>query len=328
MPASRKSKAGFTLVELLAVMAIIAILMSLLLPAVNAVRERARSIACSNNISQLVLAMLNYESTHKVLPINWGINTERGENAHGHTWLTLILPQLENDVIYRRIRLGEKFGYKESGANVNSGRWNRYMATLAIPAFRCPSDNHRGYLDNQQLSFRDDVGVTNYKACAGSNWSTEVLPGAAQKNVKFAKGRNANNTDGRDTGNGIICRGGFRDMKSPVIYTTAISDIKDGSGNTIAVGETAPLWDGYASWYGYDNATCTCGLPLNYNQNNRRPSDDRFKSTRLDCFLSRHSGGANFGFCDRSVRWIANGIDYQTYRALGTIDGEDIPGEF
>ena len=141
------------------VIAIIAVLISLLLPAVNAVRERARSMACANNIGQLVLAMLNYESTHKVLPINWGNYWDRnGQNTRGHSWLTLILPQLEQEVIYKRIKFGEKLGFRESNANVATGRDNRLAAMLAIPAFRCPSDNHRGYLDNQQLSLRENVG--------------------------------------------------------------------------------------------------------------------------------------------------------------------------
>jgi prepilin-type processing-associated H-X9-DG protein len=52
------------------------------------------------------------------------------------------------------------------------------------------------------------------------------------------------------------------------------------------------------------------------------------RSARPDCFQSRHSGGGNFAMCDGGAKWIANGIDYQAYRALGTIDAEDIVGEY
>lgn len=326
MFAGRKSRVGFTLVELLAVMAIIAILISMLVPAVNAVRETARSTACRNNISQLVLAMINYESVHKVFPINWSNDSSmNGENTRGHSWLTLILPQLEQEPLYKRVKFGERLGYKESGASASSGRWNRFVATQPLSIFRCPTDNHRGYMDNQVMLKGEMMGVTNYKACAGSNWGSEYVQGTGQKNVKYTKGRNAYQTDGRDRGNGIISRGARK-----LLYTTASSDIKDGLSNTFAVGEGAPLWDGYSTWYGWDNATSTCGIPLNYNQNSRRTSDDPYGALRrrVDNFFSRHPGGANFGFCDRSARWISTGIDYVPYRALGTIDAEDIIGEY
>ena len=65
------------MVELLAVMALIAILMSLLLPAVNAVRERARSASCANNLRNIAVGMLSYETSNKVFPINWGATWDK-----------------------------------------------------------------------------------------------------------------------------------------------------------------------------------------------------------------------------------------------------------
>jgi prepilin-type N-terminal cleavage/methylation domain-containing protein len=326
--AGRKSRQGFTLVELLTVMAIIAILMSLLVPATNAVRERARTTQCTSNVRNLALAMIQYESTHQVLPINWSPDSKlMGQNTRGHSWISMVLPQLDNEVFFRRIKFGEKLMYKDSGTNKD----NTYVAQQSIPVLRCPSDTHRGFMDNQVLlssvGNRIQLGVTNYKACAGSNWGSEVLTGTGNKNVKFTKGRNAYNTDGRERGNGIICRGAYN-----VLYTTSLSDIKDGSSNTIAVGECTPQWDGYSAWYGWDNATATCGIPLNWymQRNNYRPSDDPVIAlrTRIDGFQSRHAGGGCFAFCDASAKWLSNGIDHETYRAMGTIDAEDIVGEY
>jgi len=326
--AGRKFKQGFTLVELLTVMALMAILMSLLVPAVNAVRENARTTQCRNNARNLALAMVQYESTHQVFPINWSPDSKlQGLNTRGHSWITMILPQLENEALFRRIKFGEKLSYKDSGTNKD----NLFVARQAIPVLHCPSDPHRGYMDNQVLlataSNRVELGVTNYKACAGSNWEREYLTGTGEKRVIFTKGRNAYQTNGRDRGNGIICRG-----PSNILYTTAMSDIKDGTTNTIAVGECTPQWDGYSAWYGWDNATATCGIPLNYfmQKNNYRASDDPVNAlrTRIDGFQSRHSGGGCFAFCDASARWISNGIDYETYRALGSIDADDVVGEF
>lgn len=326
----RKSKPGFTMVELLAVMAIIGILISMLVPAVGAVRERARSLQCQSNLHNLGVAMLNYETTHQILPINWSPDRQLNtQNTKGHSWLTMILPQLENEVLFRKIKFGEKLSYKDTG----TGKDNTFVAQQSIAVFRCPSDNHRGYLENQFLlstmGSPMQLGVTNYKACAGSNWGSEVLTATGEKSVKFTKGRNAYQTDGRDRGNGIISRGG-----NGVLYTTATSDIKDGTSSTFAAGEAVPLWDTYSAWYGWDNATATCGIPLNYeiNRQQLRGSEDQSVTLRnrrrIDCFISRHSGGGNFGMCDGGAKWISSGIDYQAYRALGTIDAEDLPGEY
>ncbi len=326
--AGRKSRQGFTLVELLTVMAIIAILMSLLVPATQAVRERARTTQCTSNVRNLALAMIQYESTHQVLPINWSSDSKlMSQNTRGHSWLTMILPQIDNEVLFRRIKFGERLSYKDSGTNKD----NTFVAQQSIPVLRCPSDTHRGYMDNQCLlstvGNRIPLGVTNYKACAGSNWEREYLTGTGEKTVKFTKGRNAYQTNGRDRGNGIICRG-----PSNILYTTAISDIKDGTSNTIAVGECTPQWDGYSAWYGWDNATATCGIPLNYfmQKNNYRPSDDPAIGlrTRIDGFQTRHSGGGCFAFCDGNAKWLSNGIDHEAYRAMGSIDAEDIVGEY
>src|SRR5262245_12875336 len=92
---------GLTLVELLVVIAIIGLLVSLLLPAVQAARESARRTSCSNNLRQIGIALSNYESVYKLFPPSSTSDVEQGawllhpELRHIHSWLSLILPQLE-----------------------------------------------------------------------------------------------------------------------------------------------------------------------------------------------------------------------------------------
>jgi prepilin-type N-terminal cleavage/methylation domain-containing protein/prepilin-type processing-associated H-X9-DG protein len=326
MPACHKSKAGFTLVELLAVMAIIAILISLLLPAVNAVRERARSTACSSNMRNIALAMLNYESSHKVFPINWGTKWDQnGKETRGHSWVTLILPQLEQEPLYKRIKFGERLVYRESGATIVSGRDNTLAAQQVIPVLRCASDTHRGLMENQRLIPKEMVGVSNYKACMGGNWNSDVVQRANQPPIA-TKGRytNKNVIKGNpwDYNNGVIPRGA-----NNVIFTTSTGDIKDGASNTIAIGETVPAWDSWSAWYGWNCAVATTGIPLNWDVLNRRASEVLTYSDRY-WFFSRHSGGANFAFADGSGHWLSSGIDRDTYIGLGSIDGEEVLTEY
>ena len=97
----RRNSHGFTLVELLVVVAIIAILVALLLPAVQAAREAARRTSCANKEKQIALAMLNFENTHSRFPEGCtGWNSAKNSWV-GHTAFFLILPFLEEEILYQ-----------------------------------------------------------------------------------------------------------------------------------------------------------------------------------------------------------------------------------
>jgi len=151
-----KSRRAFTIVELLVVIAIIGVLIGMLLPAVQAAREAGRRSQCMNNIKQLGLGMLNYESKNNYyLPYNkgWGNSNSDDEkkdlDTNGSSWITLILPYIEEQTIYDRIKIDEKLDYKGTPPEVYD---NLTAAQQKIPILICPSDTGTG-ITTESLMF-------------------------------------------------------------------------------------------------------------------------------------------------------------------------------
>jgi hypothetical protein len=163
-----------------------------------------------------------------------------------------------------------------------------------------------------------DFGVTNYKACGGSNWGWGV-----HSPVSGLAGRYQGDTNGLEHGNGLICRGG---NGQPVV--TALSDVRDGMGQTIAVGEAVPGWSRHTWWYWFNGSTATCAIPLNYNipGDSTTEPDDAWHDNYS--FMSRHPGGGHFCMVDGSSHFISNAIDRSVYRSLATIDGGELVTEY
>src|SRR5262245_15791655 len=121
---------AFTLVELLVVIAIIGILVALLLPAVQSAREAARRMQCGNNLKQLGLALLNYESSRGVFPFGCGGTSGGARYAQTGTWAAFILPQLEQQNLF------DTFDFKR---HMNDPANQKAVSTI-VPGFICPSD--------------------------------------------------------------------------------------------------------------------------------------------------------------------------------------------
>ena len=250
MKRHRFSQSGFTLVELLVVIAIIGVLVGLLLPAVQAAREAARRMSCSNNFKQIGLAVHNYHSAYKVLPTQGcGSTGDKGYSPHSSnpngsmlgqgpqlsqgqlSWLVGILPFMEQQALWEEIAnpyeqtlAGGGTIIYEPFAPSPCRSWNFCDAWYTeIPALRCPSDPGTG-LPSQ--------GRTNYAACLGDS----IDEGAA--GVVHWKPPHNPPTGGDESNQAqearAACRGVFASHRE-----TKFRDILDGLANTIMAGEIA-----------------------------------------------------------------------------------------
>jgi len=167
---SQRWRPGFTLVELLVVIAIIGILVALLLPAVQAAREAARRMQCSNNMKQLGLAMHNYHDSYKKFPALGYIGNGTGNAGIGvgnwpYSWAIAILPYVEQQPLYDRFQgqarpAGPGLPTPWSMAN---NAWENENWKKDIPAYRCPSDP-------PPTNRAESPALLNYKACVGDDY--------------------------------------------------------------------------------------------------------------------------------------------------------------
>ncbi|TWU49165.1 DUF1559 domain-containing protein [Rubripirellula reticaptiva] len=237
-----RRRSGFTLVELLVVIAIIGVLVGLLLPAVQAAREAARRMSCSNNFKQVGLAIHNYHSAYKQMPMQGTGGTNetadawadadnpgptagppQGYSRHMLSYLVGILPFMEQQAVWENISNPsvdeEGESWPASGPAPYAIRYKPWASD--IPMYRCPSDPGSGL---------PTVGRTNYAACTGDATSRSQL-GVSRFNGGQGRWRYQDEA-------WLVrqCRASLRGAFVPR-KSSKFRDILDGLSNTIAAGE-------------------------------------------------------------------------------------------
>lgn len=308
MQVPKRRRIGFTLVELLVVIAIIGVLIALLLPAVQAAREAARRIQCTNNQKQIGLSMHNYHDVNNEFPV--GSNLAFEANGNEFTWFYKILPYVEQNNLYER--LSSVAGAHNSNVWMQSNGGNVTEAGNPIDAFMCPSDPNGPKTTDHWGGTHDynDGFCGNYSMCAGSQKVT--------------------------TSNDEALNGMFQHVKP-----TRFADVTDGTANTIMGGEHIAVKDpsGERDWRGryyrgkhLGVLASTLEAPnTNVKDELIRCTDDRFApctsgvgGTNVMYFRSFHPTGALVVMGDASVQFVAETINRTTFQQLGTRNGGEV----
>lgn len=286
----QRCRAGFTLIELMVTIAIIATLLSMLLPAVQRVREKARQAVCINNLRILAGAVTGFHDSNGVLPSGWVESSDEAGLATGELpdtglgWGVAILPGLERSPLYQRVNVDEPLLGEPDRAPDDPGEQNNetLIATQPLSIFRCPSSSMPKTANNTNADGEILIASQATSSYVGSFGSMPV----------------ADNASAAEPGNGAF----FRNSR------IAFSNMTDGESNCLLLGErdwpgTQPDGTpnpGDAYWAGtpdswLSDVLATTGVSMN--------------TGAAAQFGSAHPGGAFFAFADGRVVLLSENME-------------------
>jgi prepilin-type N-terminal cleavage/methylation domain-containing protein/prepilin-type processing-associated H-X9-DG protein len=344
-----KRRSAFTLIELLVVIAIIAILIGLLLPAVQKVREAAARMKCSNNLKQIGLAAHNYESSNGTLPPFKHYKVINGvTRSSDATIQAFLLPYVEQ---------GNKYNLFDLNYNVNSDLpidpsipvktgANAAARLQDVPIYLCPSDpSQETYFSAGRQNYFGSLGAqaSPFGGSAGDGIFALPRPGAGQiqKGIPIV-----GVSDG--TSNTVM----FAEVMRSTTLFNAASGIRDNmtviinssdlgfnlvDGTTITMCQDGSNWSKSIKYVGYQyyralpsNTVFTHTLPINWNRKVSGGAVQRYSCGSNDfgamhiAASSYHTGGVNVGMADGSVRFLSDSIDFAVWRAAGSRAGGEV----
>lgn len=304
-----KKKKAFTLVELLVVIAIIGVLIALLLPAVQAAREAARRMQCTNNLKQIGIALHNYHDTNKRFSAGWRGYDEGKPCVYGDpgwAWAAAILPFMEKSNLMNACDLNRSVG----------DEINQAARTTFVPQYFCPSDPY-----NEEKFKMEDSGLLDHEGAGHEGHDHEH---EADHEAEFAVASyiaslgTTNIHDGEDYGHEGTNAGKIFKGDGAFYHNSdlAMDAFIDGLSNTIFVGERGTRKIHFSTWVGMPPGEgCIPAIIIGTFNGGFNNTGSRHG------FSSYHAGGANFLYGDGSVRFIPETVDASVIKALSTREG-------
>ena len=315
---------GFTLIELLVVISIIALLMSILLPAVQMCRESVRRTVCANNIRQLALASLAYHSGQCSFPPA----RMDGADTWGH--IARLLPFLDQNVVFKDLDLTRPVGDPQ----------NVRATALPMPVLRCPSDTDRliSSIDSRAMP---GWSRNNYRGNGGNETGELNSTGVENNNGVFVTGRRVTIDQIKDgIGNtALFCEGLLGDGDDNVISNPgdwfAIAPAGNKRQDVFAALQVLAPLPGMDRQVSFAGRSFTSGnyVDSRYNHIMRPngpsgvvPNDSDLvtavnQGVQATTVSSRHVGGVNLALADGAVRFVRDSVSLQVWWALGSIRG-------
>lgn len=321
---SKNHRHAFTLIELLVVIAIIAVLLGLLLAAVQEVRETANRMQCQHHLRQFTIALHNYHGDRRTFPKGG----DNGWDSPGiyfqdrGSWIARVLPYLERTELFMQLPSLDDT-YDPIGVAGSQGILPQFLANA-----RCPSDD---FAVNQP--YCNYVGSTGPQCWYGPCGYDPFLVYCDKPAWGYVKSPHAGDARTANELRGMFSRWGQ--------VTVRIAMVPDGTSNTILLGETLVEEMQHIRLAGIDNkgywaaanggaSHGTTTIPINYRSDSTgfcSPLETSlFNLNVASGYKSRHRGGANFAMVDGSVRFISETIEHRAYQLLGCRnDGQPVP---
>lgn len=307
------------MIELLVTIGVTGLLIAILIPAVQAAREAARSSQCQSNLKQLGLALQNYESVHRNFPAC---------GVHGISWHVVILPYIEQSNLYQQVDFSDRDPGHEPAAAI---------AHVRIPLYLCPSDWAR-----EMTTGSTQVAATSYLGNSGTGVLANGYDGVFQHFIttqpQYPEGAVvvASITDGLSTtamasevlhSLGDSQRDRLRiSWNLPQDYTSDKIDQFKTVCSSLPESPTDAGWSGVNRTHGWRWVFGDIGYSTyNHMLPPMQPSclNGTFVQTGIYSSGSGHSHGVNVVFCDGHVKWLSRNVDANIWRGIGSRNGSE-----